>query len=246
MTDQLGTLTGGGSRGRPGFPRRELVQRIWARDASVWTGADEDRWLGWLEEPLRIRDRIPDLIEFAESVRADGFTDVVLAGMGGSSLAPEVMRRTFGSDTFHVLDTTHPDAIRDLERRRDLQRTLFLVASKSGTTLETRCHMEYFWEKTGRRGDQFLAITDPGSELETHAHERGFREVWPGEPTIGGRYSALSVFGIVPAALMDVDLDRLLSQAEEMVEACRSEGGSSGLDLGERLGHEHAVGCEHP
>jgi glucose-6-phosphate isomerase len=215
----------------------ELVGRIWARDASVWTGADEDRWLGWLEEPVRIQERIPDLTEFVKSARADGFTDVVLAGMGGSSLAPEVLRRAFGNETFHVLDTTHPDAVREAEQRLDLQNTLFLIASKSGSTLETQCHLAYFWEKTGGRGAQFVAITDPGSSLESRARERGFRKVWPGEPTIGGRYSALSVFGIVPAALMDVDLDRLLSRAEEMVDACRSEDKSQGLELGERLGH---------
>ncbi|MDQ3995236.1 MAG: glucose-6-phosphate isomerase [Actinomycetota bacterium] len=213
----------------------ELVERIWARDATLWTGADENRWLGWLDEPSRMQERIPELESFADSVRADGITDVVLAGMGGSSLAPEVLRRTLGSERFHVLDTTHPDAVRALAQRLDFARTLFLIASKSGTTLETRCHMEYFWETSGGRGDAFVAITDPGSALESEARERGFRAVWSGEPTIGGRYSALSVFGMVPAALMGAELDRLLARAQEMVDACRSED-SPGLQLGLALG----------
>ena len=214
----------------------EIVERIWARDATLWTGADESRWLGWLDEPARMQERIPELESFAGSVRADGFTDVVLAGMGGSSLAPEVLRRTIGTETFHVLDTTHPDAIRRLEQAIDLERTLFLVASKSGTTLETRCHMDYFWERTGGRSDAFVAITDPGSELEVLARERRFRAIWAGEPTIGGRYSALSVFGMVPAALMGADLDALLARAQETVEACRSDE-NPGLELGLRLGN---------
>ncbi|MBA2616508.1 MAG: glucose-6-phosphate isomerase [Actinobacteria bacterium] len=214
-----------------------LVERIWARDAGLWTGTDEDRWLGWLEEPSRMRERVAELESFASSAREAGFVDVVLAGMGGSSLAPEVIRRTFEAESFHVLDTTHPDAVRALEEELgSLDHTLFLVASKSGGTLETRSHMEYFWEKTGGRGEQFVAITDPGSGLESTARERGFRAVWDGEATIGGRYSALSVFGMVPAALMGIDLDRLLLRAHEMVEACREDEGNPGVELGERLG----------
>jgi glucose-6-phosphate isomerase len=215
----------------------ELVERIWARDGSLWTGADEDRWLGWLDEPARMRERVGELEAFARDVREAGLEDVVLAGMGGSSLAPEVMRRTFGAEAFHVCDTTHPDALRTLERRLDRDRALVLVASKSGTTLETRCHLDWLWERLGGRGDRFVAITDPGSELEELAGERGFRHVFHGEPEIGGRYSALSVFGLVPAALMDVDPGRLLDRTLEMVEACRLEEGNPGLELGERLGH---------
>jgi transaldolase/glucose-6-phosphate isomerase len=214
----------------------ELVERVWARDATLWTGQDEASWLGWLDEPGRMRERIADLEAFAESVRAAGFARVVLAGMGGSSLAPEVLRRTFASEALHVLDTTHPTAIRGLEEELDLERTLFLVASKSGTTLETRCHLDYLWEETGGRGDAFVAITDPGSPLEALARERGFRAVFAGEPAIGGRYSALSVFGMVPAILMGVDLSRLLLRTDEMVEACRLEEGNPGRELGERLG----------
>jgi transaldolase/glucose-6-phosphate isomerase len=210
-----------------------VVERIWARDATLWTGRDENQWLGWLDEPLRMRERALELEELAAGT-AD-FTDVVLLGMGGSSLAPEVLRRTFGNERLHVLDTTHPAAVRRIADGFDLERTLFVAASKSGTTLETRSHLELFWERIGR-GEAFVAITDPGSELETVARERNFRAVVPGEPTIGGRYSALSAFGLVPAALMDVDLSRFLVRVEEMVEACRLAEGNPGLALGEALG----------
>jgi glucose-6-phosphate isomerase len=213
----------------------EIVERIWARDASLWTGADEADWLGWLDEPQRLRDEANLLLEFAESAvsRVDHF---VLLGMGGSSLAPEVLRQTFGNETLHVLDTTHPQAIRDLQSRIDVQRTLFISASKSGSTLETRSHTDYFWEQTGGNGALFAAVTDPGSSLGDLARERGFSGVFAGEPTIGGRYSALSPFGMVPAALMGVDIARLLDRTLEMVEACRLTDGNPGLELGLSLG----------
>jgi transaldolase / glucose-6-phosphate isomerase len=213
----------------------ELVERIWARDATLWTSSDESQWLGWLDEPVRMRERVPELLEYVERVREDGLANVVVCGMGGSSLAPEVIRRTFESDRVHVLDTTHPRAIRSLEDSLDLESTLFVVSSKSGTTLETLSHLEYFWAKT-KDGGRFTAVTDPGSELERVARERGFRAVWAGEPTIGGRYSALSVFGLVPAVLAGVDLERLLERTLEMADACRLEEGNPGLELGERLG----------
>jgi hypothetical protein len=211
----------------------QLVERIWERDASVWTGGDEASWLGWLDEPIRMLERIDDLNEFAATVDYDA---TVLLGMGGSSLAPEVMRRLFAVDTFHVLDTTHPTAIRRLEEQLDLERTLFVVSSKSGSTLETRSHADYFFERTGRNGQRFVAVTDPGSELESVASERGFYDVFPGEPTIGGRYSALSMFGIVPATLMGLDVRRLLERAEEMREGCRLAEGNPGLELGLSMG----------
>jgi transaldolase/glucose-6-phosphate isomerase len=212
----------------------ELVERIWSRDATVWTGNAEAKWLGWLDEPGRMRERIGELEEFAAG--AHEFSALVLLGMGGSSLAPEVLRRTFAGETLHVLDTTHPAAIRRLADELDLDKTLFVVSSKSGTTLETRSHLEFFWKKTRGRGEAFVAVTDPGSELEALARERGFRTIFPGEPTIGGRYSALSVFGMVPAALLGVDLERFLTRVDEMVEACRYDEGNPGLELGERLG----------
>ena len=219
----------------------DVVDRIWARDASVWTGADEAKWLGWLDEPRRMYEDVDLLLQFAESV-VDRIDAVVLLGMGGSSLAPEVIRRTFRQETFHVLDTTHPDAIRALEERIDVARTLFLSASKSGSTLETRSHTDYFWERTGRNGDLFAAITDPGSELERLAREREFAGVFAGEPSIGGRYSALSAFGMVPAALMGIDIARLLLRAQEMADGCRFADGNPGLELGLSLGEGWRAG----
>jgi phosphoglucose isomerase-like protein len=215
--------------------RTDLVDRIWERDPTVWTGDGEAKWLGWLDEPQRMIARVDELVSFAAEVASD-FGDVVLLGMGGSSLAPEVLRRTFGAGNFHVLDTTHPNAIRALERAIDLPRTLFISASKSGGTLETRSHTDYFWEQAGKKGGSFVAITDPGSELERQAQERRFRRVFAGEPTIGGRYSALSVFGMVPASLMGVDLARLLANAARMVDACRSDDGNPGFELGRQFG----------
>jgi transaldolase / glucose-6-phosphate isomerase len=215
----------------------EVVERIWARDATLWTGRDEAKWLGWLDEPMRMRSRQGDVLRFVEELAAPGVVDTfVLLGMGGSSLAPEVIRRTFESDSFHVLDTTHPAALRRATETLDFDATLFVAASKSGTTLETRCHLDYFWEKAGKRGELFAAITDPGSELESLARERGFLGIFDGEPTIGGRYSALSVFGLVPAALMGVDFERLLERVEEMVDACHAQDGNPGLELGLELG----------
>ncbi len=216
--------------------RSELIGRIWERDPTVWTGADEAKWLGWLDEPRRMGERIAELNAFADSVAEENLDAVVLFGMGGSSLAPEVLRRTFGVESFHVLDTTHPEAIRNLERSIDLERTLFVSASKSGGTLETRSHTDYFWEKSGKKGSRFIAITDPGSELEHLAGERGFRHVFPGEPTIGGRYSALSPFGMVPAALMGIDVARLLANADRMADICRSDSGNPGYELGRQFG----------
>jgi transaldolase / glucose-6-phosphate isomerase len=216
--------------------RTELIDRIWGRDSTVWTGAGEAKWLGWLDEPGRMRERVAELTAVADVVAGDGFDAIVLLGMGGSSLAPEVLRRTFGVEKFHVLDTTHPQAIRALEESIDLEHTLFISASKSGSTLETRSHTDYFWERSGKRGASFVAITDPGSELERTAGERGFRHVFPGEPTIGGRYSALSPFGIVPAALMGIDVDRLLASAERMTELCRRADGNPGYELGRSFG----------
>ena len=214
--------------------QQDLVERIWSRDPTLWTGADEDKWLGWLDEPKRMQERIGELQEFAAEARA-AFGTFVLLGMGGSSLAPEVLKRTFGNKELHVLDTTHPALIRHIDESLDLERTLFISASKSGSTLETISHTNYFWERTGGRGEQFVAITDPGSSLEDLARKRSFRRVFAGEPTIGGRYSALSAFGIVPAALMGIDLDRLLLSAVRTADACRAET-SPPLELGLQLG----------
>jgi len=210
----------------------ELVERIWAHDPTVWTGGDEAQWLGWLDEPLRMRERVDELLAFAAEADAD---DVVLLGMGGSSLAPLVLARAFGADRFHVLDTTHPAAIRRLESR--LGRTLFVVSSKSGTTIETLCQLDYFRDT----GGTFVAVTDPGSPLAT---AEGISRAFHGEPTIGGRYSALSPFGLVPAVLMGLDLVRLLERAEEMREACRLGEGNPGLELGLELAETSFVQVE--
>jgi glucose-6-phosphate isomerase len=215
--------------------RERLIEGIWERDSTVWTGSGEAQWLGWLDEPLHVQEGLAEILRVAESLH-DEVDDVVLCGMGGSSLAPEVLRRTFEVDSFHVLDTTHPRAIRALEQKLDLQRTFFVSSSKSGTTLETRSHTDYFWEKTGKRAQLFAAVTDPGSELERLARERSFRAVFAGEPSIGGRYSALSPFGIVPAVLMGADAAQLLERAQEMREACRSGEGNPGYELGSAFG----------
>jgi hypothetical protein len=211
----------------------DVVARIWQHDASIWTGNDEASWLGWLDEPTRMAEDVELLEQFVDGLA--GIESIVLFGMGGSSRAPEVLRLTFGAESFHVLDTTHPQAIRELESRIDLERTLFVSSSKSGTTLETRSHTDYFWEKRPD-GAYFAAITDPGSPLDRLAREREFAAVFPGVPSIGGRYSALSSFGMVPAALMNVDLSRFLLRAREMAEACRFAEGNPGLELGRSLG----------
>jgi hypothetical protein len=216
--------------------RKDIVDRIWARDPTLWSGGDEAKWLGWLDEPQRMAERIGELEWFAESVADEGLDAVVLLGMGGSSLAPEVLRRTFRVESCHVLDTTHPATIRRIESQVDIGRTLFIAASKSGGTLETRSHVDYFWERTRHKSSAFVAITDPGSELEALARDRGFRHVFAGEPAIGGRYSALSPFGIVPAALMGIDLPRFLANADRMADLCRREDGNPGYELGRQFG----------
>jgi hypothetical protein len=218
----------------------DVVERIWAHDASVWTESGEEQWLGWLDEPWRMHEDVDLLLQYADSI-VDRIDSIVLLGMGGSSLAPEVLKRTFRQETFHVLDTTHPQAVRDLEAKLDVARTLFLVASKSGSTLETRSHADYFWQR-GSDGELWAAITDPGSALEELALERGFGAIFAGVPSIGGRYSALSAFGMVPAALMGVDVARFLLRAQEMAEACRLTEGNPGLELGLSLGEGWRAG----
>jgi hypothetical protein len=176
-----------------------------------------------------MRQRVPELRAWSESLEAD---DIVLLGMGGSSLAPEVLGRWFDAEQLHVLDTTHPVAIRRLVDGVDLARTLVIASSKSGTTLETRSHLDFFVE---RGASTVVVVTDPGSELEQLATSRGWR-IFHGEPTIGGRYSALSPFGLVPAAAAGIDVERLLDTAEAMHDACRVAEDNPGLELGLALG----------
>jgi transaldolase/glucose-6-phosphate isomerase len=225
------------------------TERLWARDASLWTGADEASWLGWLTIVDEQQRRIDSLQRIAEDVRGAGVTDIVLLGMGGSSLCPEVLRMTFGKlpgwPGLSVLDSTDPAQVRACEARVDLGRTLFIVSSKSGTTLEPNIFKQYFFERVkeavgpGKAGDRFVAITDPGSKLEHVARTDGFRHVLFGLPSIGGRYSALSDFGIAPAAMMGLDVPRLLDAARTMARACESRSPAEenpGLVLGAVLG----------
>jgi transaldolase / glucose-6-phosphate isomerase len=222
-----------------------VAGRIWEQDESLWGGPGVpeigDR-LGWLRIGDQMRDQAGELKAFVEEVRSDGFTDAALLGMGGSSLGPEVIRRSFGENAdglrLHVLDSTDPGAVLDLERSLDLAKTLFIVSSKSGGTIETLSHMRYFLERCGGDGGRFVAVTDPGSPLVELATESGFRRVFENDPNIGGRYSVLSYFGLVPAALMGVDLDGLLAGAQEAEEACKAADGDSnpGMWLGVAMG----------
>ena len=210
-----------------GLARARVVARIWAKDPSVWKGDPgtpeiRDR-LGWLTVADTMVAQAGSLAAFADDVRAH-FSRVVLCGMGGSSLAPELLRRTFGAapgyPSLTVVDSTDPRAIAAAARDGDLQRTLFLISSKSGTTLEPDCLFRYFWSLTGARGSQFVAITDPETPLAALASERGFRRRFLNPPDIGGRYSVLSYFGLVPAALLGIDVARLLERARHMAQAC--------------------------
>ena len=201
---------------------RDAVGRLWARDPALWRPDPAEQRelvdrLGWLSLPRSMRAEVPALERFAEEARREGVRHVVLCGMGGSSLAPEVFRLTFGSaqgcPRLIVLDSTDPGAVRAVDAAIDPAATLFLVASKSGGTVEVAALLAHFWEAAGRRGDRFCAITDPGTGLERLARERRFRRVFLNPPDIGGRYSALSLFGLVPAALIGLDLGRLLDRA---------------------------------
>jgi len=207
--------------------RADVPKRIWGRDPTVWkpdpgTPEISDR-LGWLTVGEMMAQQVQPLAAFAEEIRRE-FDRVVLCGMGGSSLAPEVLWRTFGRRTGYpalaVLDSTDPRAVTAALAGGDLERTLFLVSSKSGTTQETDCLYRYFWERAGGRGAQFVAITDPDTPLARLAGDRGFRRTFLNPKDIGGRYSALSYFGLVPAALIGIDVGQLLHRAHRMAEAC--------------------------
>ena len=225
----------------------DVVARILRRDHTVWKPDPTeiiDR-LGWLDVVPAMRAHLEDLRGFAKEAAVDGFTRAVLCGMGGSSLAPEVMRYTLGVADgmldLVVLDSTHPRTVERVAAALDLDRTLFLIASKSGSTIETRSHLAYFWDRTQQKADRFVAITDAGSPLEQLAGDRRFRAVFTNPPDIGGRYSALSLFGLVPAALLGADLDRLLATAGAMADACaRSDG--PGAWLGAVIGEAALAG----
>ena len=232
----------------------DKVSRLWARDASLWTGGDEADWLGWLSIVTEQQKNATRFTKFAEEVEDAGFSHALLLGMGGSSLCPEVFRKTFGKiegfPELHVLDSTDPAQINAVEKKIDLTKTLFFVSSKSGTTLEPNIFKQYFFERIRqtvgeKAGDRFVAITDPGSKLRQAAESDQFRKIFLGSPGIGGRYSALSDFGLAPAAAMGVDVPKFLDRTNEMVSACGPNfpaRNNPGVILGAILGVAHNHG----
>jgi transaldolase / glucose-6-phosphate isomerase len=207
------------------------VRRLWHKDKSVWTGDDEHKWLGWLTSAEKAD--IADYEDFAERVKGQKFTDAVVLGMGGSSLGPEVLAETFpkksGFPKLHVLDSTDPAQVRAMEKAVNLGKTLFIVSSKSGGTTEPNAMKDYFYDRVSKTigadkaGHRFIAVTDPGSSLEKVATKQGFARVFHGEPAIGGRYSVLSPFGLVPAAAAGIDVRALITQALHMVRSCGAD-----------------------
>ena len=206
------------------------MRRLWQRDASIWTGKDEAAWLGWLGVTNDQLAHVQRFTQIADVARSAGMADVLLMGMGGSSLCPEVLKKTFGTrrgfPTLHVLDSTDPAQVKAFEHALNLERTLFIVSSKSGSTLEPNIFKQYFYDRVAKivgqdeAGHRFIAITDPGSKMQQVAEADGFRQIFFGWPSIGGRYSALSDFGLVPAAIMGVDVAKFLDRTEAMVCAC--------------------------
>jgi len=231
------------------WKKNNKVARLWQKDASLWTGTDESNWLGWLTITEEQRSHIDALKQIAEDVRKARFKHALLLGMGGSSLCPEVLRMTFGKikgyPELHVLDSTDPAQIKAIEAKVDLKSTICIVSSKSGSTLEPNIYKQYFFErvkaKVGEKeaGNRFIAITDPGSKMQQVAEADKFRKIFMGVPSIGGRYSALSNFGMVPAAIIGLDVAKLLKNTEEMVQACgasTSADSNPGVILGTILG----------
>src|SRR6266852_4104104 len=204
------------------------IRKLWQKDKSVWTGDDEDKWLGWLNSPAKAD--IADYEDFARRVNGQKFTDAVVLGMGGSSLGPEVLAETFpkksGFPKLHVLDSTDPAQVRAMEKAVDIRKTLFIVSSKSGGTTEPNAMKDYFLDRVAKTigteaaGHSFIAVTDPGSSLEKVATKQGFARIFHGEPSIGGRYSVLSPFGLVPAAAAGIDVRAVITHALAMVRSC--------------------------
>lgn len=230
---------------------KQVIQRIWDRDHTVWQDDPREitNRLGWLDIADRMTNNIPRIQSFREQLQDEGINQALLMGMGGSSLAPEVFSRIFGQEdpplTLEVLDSTDPAAVRDQTGRLDPERTLFIVATKSGTTVETLSFFKYFYRWTvdqlgeERAGQHFVGITDPDSKLIQLGDRYQFRDIFVNDPHIGGRYSALSFFGLVPAALSGVDLERLLDRARDMARRCRSQAdpeNNPGAVLGTLLG----------
>jgi len=237
-----------------------VVQRIWEHDADLWKAGDRKhaaeitQRLGWLDVVAWMRERLPEVQRIAAEIRSEGITDVVVLGMGGSSLAPEVLRRSFGArdghPRLHVLDTTDPAAVKQLTDQLDPRRALFVVSSKSGGTVETLSHFAHFFDVLTSAGvddpgKHFVAVTDPGTSLGALASTHGFRHVFENRPDIGGRYSALSYFGMVPACFAGIDVATLLDRAAKMTAQCRPEVYpplNAGLVLGTTMGLLHGVG----
>jgi len=228
------------------------VQKLWARDPSLWTNSGEDKWLGWLDIVAEQQRSVRRFTNFAAEVRDAKFSHVLLLGMGGSSLCPEVMRESFGKlagfPELHVLDSTDPARIKSIENSIDLGRTLFIVSSKSGSTLEPNIFKQYFFERArqvvgdAEVGNRFIAVTDPGSKLRQAAESDHFRKIFLGVPSIGGRYSALSDFGLAPAAAIGVDAVKFLDQTSRMIAACGPDAGAldnPGVILGAIIGVAH-------
>ncbi len=207
------------------------IRRLWQKDKSIWTGDDENKWLGWLDSPAKTD--LADYEDFARRVQGQKFTDAVVLGMGGSSLGPEVLAQTFpprtGFPKLHVLDSTDPSQVRAMEHAVDIGKTLFIVSSKSGGTTEPNAMKDYFYDRVAKAigkdkaGHRFIAVTDPGSSLEKTAYRQGFARVFFGEPSIGGRYSVLSPFGLVPAAAAGIDVRALVTHALSMVRSCGAD-----------------------
>jgi transaldolase/glucose-6-phosphate isomerase len=212
------------------WKKRGKVKRLWQKDASLWTGTDEDKWLGWLDVTEQQIENVDALKEIAADIKKAGYRNALLLGMGGSSLCPEVLRLTFGKAAgypdLHVLDSTDPAQIKATEEIVDLNSTLCIVSSKSGSTLEPNIYKQYFFDrvkaKVGEKevGNRFIAITDPSSKMQRVAEKDKFRKIFMGVPSIGGRYSALSNFGMVPGAVMGIDILKLLKNTKTMIDAC--------------------------
>jgi transaldolase / glucose-6-phosphate isomerase len=244
-----GPLAGAVAASIDDWKKNNKVARLWQKDASLWTGTDESNWLGWLTITEEQLAHIDALKQIAADVKKARFKHVLLLGMGGSSLCPEVLRMTFGKikgfPELHVLDSTDPSQIMAIEAKVDLKSTLCIVSSKSGSTLEPNIYKQYFFEriksKVGEKevGNRFIAITDPGSKMQQVAEADKFRKIFFGVPSIGGRYSALSNFGMVPAAVMGLDVAKFLKNTEEMVQACGASAAADsnpGVILGNILG----------
>ncbi|MBV9083046.1 MAG: transaldolase, partial [Acidobacteriaceae bacterium] len=232
---------------RKNWDAGQSTQRLWNKDASLWTNTDESKWLGWLDIVDQELSTVSKFKALAAEIVEDGLKHMLLLGMGGSSLAPEVFSVTFGKQGRYpellVLDSTDPVQIRSLRQKIDPARTLFCVSSKSGTTLGPNIYMQYFFDETkkavgDRAGHHFIAVTDPGSKLEGVSDKLGFRRLYHGVASIGGRYSALSDFGLVPNAAMGLDTERFLKRIAPMIEACKNPDSSKnpGVALGLVLG----------